>query len=266
MNDGILLFRDEAYGEHEKQRYDLALPRERADTHGLVLCVHGGAFIAGDKDTYAGEIVMWAGRGFAAAAVNYHYVSDEIHLDTLNKDLALALNAIWKKAAGCGTVLDRMLLTGESAGSHLALFYAYSMAQASPIRPVGVVEYCGSTLLTDRDLLHDVPENDRAELLKWMTGVPSRPEDREAQRRELLRYSPLSYVETGAVPTVICHGQRDGTVPFSNAKALFDALLERGVETVLLAMPEGGHQLEQPEIYEESRELFRLWAERFLRN
>ncbi len=226
--------------------------------------MHGGAGIAGDKKSYAEEIEAWAGQGFAAAAVNYHYISDEIHLDTLTEDLALALNAIWKKAAGCGTVLNRMLLTGESAGAQLALLYAYSMAHASPIRPVGVVEYCGPTLLTDRGLLQDIPENDRNQLLAWMTGVASRTETREMFRRELLRYSPMSYVEAGAVPTVICHGQRDGIVPFSNAKVLFDALLERGVETVLLAMPEAGHQLEQPEIYEESRELFRLWAERFL--
>ena len=72
MSEGILLFWDEAYGEHEKQRYDLALPRDHADRHGLILCVHGGAGIAGDKKSYAEEIEAWAGQGFAAAAVNYH--------------------------------------------------------------------------------------------------------------------------------------------------------------------------------------------------
>ena len=259
-----IFFKDEAYGEHERQKYDLALPRDCAGRHGLIVCIHGGAFLAGDKDGYAEEIEMWAEQGYAAASVNYRFISDEIHLDTLNGDIALAMNAIRKKAAECGTELDRALLTGGSAGAHLALFYAYAMADASPIRPACVVEYCGSTLLTDRDLFHDLPEEKKAEMLFWMTGISSRPEEAEALREELLRYSPISYVETGAVPTVICHGMRDGIIPFSNAKALFDALLANGTETVMLAMPEGGHELEQKEIYDESRELFRLWAKRFL--
>ncbi|MBR4186690.1 MAG: alpha/beta hydrolase [Clostridia bacterium] len=268
MKNNLRRFYDAPYGGHERQIYDLVLPEKRC-CGGLVLSIHGGAWIHGDKGYYRDELDEWAAKGYAAAAINYHYLSPDTHMDTLVHDITEALAAIKKTAAENGVTLSRALLTGASAGGHLSLLYAYAMADEAPIRPVCVVDYCGPTLLTDKELLEGTPSRyppmeQWIELYSNLTGIPFRGENREEFMPLLLKYSPLHYVNEHSVPTIICHGQRDDVVPFSNATALRDALEAHGVEYVFLPMPKAGHPLEQEEIFRESRALFELYAERFL--
>ena len=264
----MTVLKDIAYGGHERQRLDLCLPS--CDTHGLILFIHGGAWIAGDKCGYEDELQLWGGRGYAAAAMNYHYLSPEYHMDTLLCDITAALAKIKGAAAEKGFDLTGVLLTGTSAGGHLSLLYAYSMAETAPIRPACVIDYCGPTLLTDKGLLYDTPKNHPPvqqwiDIFTWLTGTDFSGENTEKILPVLDRYSPVSHITPSSVPTVICHGQKDDVVPFSNAVALRDRLESCGVEYVFLPMPQAGHGLEQKEIYEESKMLFGIYAERFLR-
>ena len=270
MSDTFVVFENAPYGEHERQRYDLVLPSENAGERGLILFIHGGSWIHGDKAAYRDDLCLWAEKGFAAAAVNYHYLAPDAHMDTLVSDIALSLSAIRRKAEAHGVKLGKALLTGSSAGGHLSLLYAYSMAGISAVRPVCVVDYCGPTLLTDEKLLFATPEHHPPmeqwiELFTNLCGIPFRPENREAILAALTRYSPVTYVSDASVPTVMVYGMKDDVVPFSNAKALRDGLDAHGIEYVFLPMPEAGHGLEQEEIYEESKVLFGMYAERFLR-
>ena len=267
MNTNARNFHDLGYGPHERQIYDLALPENCRG--GLILFLHGGAWIHGDKDFFRDELDTWQAKGYAAAAINYRYIAPDTHMDALLEDISSALAAIKAKAAQYGVTLRRVMLTGASAGAHLSLLYAYSWAQVSPIRPVCVVDYCGPTLLTDEGLLTGTPsryppEEQWTELFSNLAGVPYTGDNREELLCQLRRYSPVRYIDERTVPTVICHGQRDDVVPFSNAVALREALEAHGVEYVFLPMPKAGHMLEQEGIMRESRALFEIYADRFL--
>ena len=268
--DGILTFFDVPYGDHERQVLDLCLPADYAGRGGLVLFIHGGAWIHGDKGSNRGRLETWSAKGYAAAAINYRYLSEDTHMDALISDISGALAVIKDLAAKNGASLDRALLTGESAGGHLSLLYAYSMADASPIRPVCVVDYCGPADLTDRELLYGVPERYPPEeqwidLFSWLTGIRYDKDDPGPEfMRALKRYSPVSYVTKDTVPTVICHGQKDDIVPYAGALKLRDRLDGCGAEYVFLPMPLAGHSLDQPEIFEISAVLLETYAKRFL--
>lgn len=259
---------DAPYGKHERQRYDLMIPADYAGRHGLVLFLHGGAWIGGDKAGYREELMRWCGKGYAAASVNYHYLAPDAHMDTLVGDLSLALYVIRRKAAANGADLTRLLLTGISAGGHLSLLYAYARTESSPIRPVCVVDYAGPALLTDEGLLygtpaHYPPAEKWIELYSNLTGIPMTEENMEAILPRLRRYSPVCHVRPSSPPTLICHGMEDDVVPYSNATALRDALEKCGVEYVFMPMPKTGHSLDSP-VYAESLLLFDAWAKRFL--
>ncbi len=267
MNGPIRTFYDLRYGDHERQIYDLALPESCGG--GLIFFLHGGAWIHGDKGAYRDELVPWCEKGYAAAAINYHYLAPDAHMDTLLDDITASLAAIREKAAQHGVTLCRALFTGASAGGHLSLLYAYSRAENAPIRPACVVDYCGPTLLTDEELLTGTPARyppaeQWIELFSNLTGIPYTGDNREEILPHLLRYSPVTYVGAHTVPTVICHGQLDDVVPFSNAAALRDALEANGVEYAFLPMPKAGHGLEQEGILRESRALFEIYPARVL--
>lgn len=271
MNHSPIDIIDAPYGAHERQRFDLLIPADYEKRHGLILFIHGGAWIGGDKAGYLEELEVWREKGYAAASINYHYIAPDAPMGTLVSDMILALYAIRRKAAVHGADLCRVLLTGISAGGHLSLLYAYSMADISPITPACVVDYSGPTLLDDPDLLYGTPkryppEEKWIDLYSNLTGIPFSTEpgaDLERNLVELCRWSPVTYVTKNSPPTIIVHGQRDDVVPYSNATALRDALEKNGVEYVFMPMPDMGHSLESP-VYGESRLLFAAYAERFL--
>ena len=269
MEEKDLVFIDERYGDHERHTFDLTIPAGYGDWHGLILFIHGGAWIAGSKDGYRDELEKWRARGYAAAAINYRYISEDVHMDGLLDDIGAAVAAIRKLALDHGVSLERMLLTGASAGGHLSLLYAYANADVSPIRPVGVIDYCGPAWLADDNLLYGTPEHyppqeKWTELFSNVIGFPATKEEEARAKEALMKYSPVKYVTPDTVPTIICHGQKDDVVPFTNAVALRDALEKNGVEYVFLPMPLAGHPLEQREIMEESEALFEFYAKRFL--
>jgi dipeptidyl aminopeptidase/acylaminoacyl peptidase len=60
---------------------------------------------------------------------------------------------------------------------------------------------------------------------------------------ELWNRSPLKYVERIKTPLLIHHCEQDYRCPIEQGEQLFTALRELGVDTVLVAVPEEGHEL-----------------------
>ena len=74
-------FFDLSYGTHERQVVDLFVPENASGDLGLVLFIHGGAWIQGDKESYKGGMEYGATNlGIATASVNYRYISDDVDL------------------------------------------------------------------------------------------------------------------------------------------------------------------------------------------
>ena len=196
-----------------------------------------------------------ASLGYAAGAINYRYLSDTVHMDGLMADVAAALGKMKELAAGQGMQLDKVLLTGSSAGAHMSLLYAYRYAASSPVRPAAVVSFCGPTDLCDPAFIEQNELGDTAGIIGLMNqlcGVTISEADyynhtgQYDQWIEALRaYSPLTYVNAQTVPTVLGHGCKDTVVPFSNAEALNAALETNGVTHVFVEFPNSGHGLDK---------------------
>ena len=246
---------DYAYGSESRQRFDLALPENASGEKGLILFIHGGAWIAGNKNDYRDAINYASSLGYAAAALNYRYLSDTVHMDKLMEDVASALAKIKSLAAERGVQLNKVLLTGTSAGAHMSLLYAYHYAPASAIRPVAVVSNCGPTDLCDPAFIEQNELGNRKtmiDLMNKVTGVTISEADYsnhsgqyDAWLAALRAYSPLTYVTAQTVPTVLGHGQKDTVVPYANATALDAALTQQGVRHDFVVFPNSGHALDQ---------------------
>ena len=60
----------------------------------------------------------------------------------------------------------------------------------------------------------------------------------------LKQASPINYITESSVPTLICHGEKDDIVPYSNALTLKNKLDSVGVRYNLVTFPNSGHGLE----------------------
>ena len=260
-------FENVSYGTHERHTLNLYIPADK-ESVGLVLMIHGGAWIGGDKADYAGEVERVLGMGYAVASVNYRYISDDVDLIDVTDDIQLAVAKIKELSEKRGVEINKMVLTGVSAGGHLAMLYAYSRDDVSAIKPVAVLNYCGPTDLSDDAYYFDNGLGDGeyvAQVLSWACGYKHTFATREEAKEALFNVSPLKYVDENTVPTVINHGVKDNIVPFSNAVSLRDKFDTLGVTYVFNAYPNSGHGLnEDAENTDKSYELYSEYLETYL--
>ena len=259
-------FENVSYGTHERHTLNLYIPADK-ESVGLVLMIHGGAWIGGDKADYAGEVERVLGMGYAVASVNYRYISDDVDLIDVTDDIQLAVAKIKELSEKRGIEINKMVLTGVSAGGHLAMLYAYSRDDDSAIKPVAVLNYCGPTDLSDDAYYFDNGLGDGeyvAQVLSWACGYKHTFATREEAKEALWNVSPLKYVDENTVPTVINHGVKDNIVPFSNAVSLRDKFDTLGVTYVFNAYPNSGHGLnEDAENTDKSYELYSEYLETY---
>ena len=236
-------FENVKYGDHERQVLDLYIPEDAEGTMGLVLMIHGGAWVAGDKESYRENCKTIAkDYGCAAATINYRYLSETVTMNDILDDITAATAKIRAVGEANGVIIDKMILTGMSAGGHLSLLYSYSRAGEAAIRPVAVVNQCGPADFTDKNFLNSSLGADNIYMLfSWATGTEITADNMEGNP-DLLAVSPVTYAAT-AVPTVTAHGVKDSIVPFSNATALDNALKNAGVRHDFIPYPNSDHDL-----------------------
>jgi acetyl esterase/lipase len=101
---------DLAYGERERNRFDLFLPETK--TKGLVVFVHGGYWLRLDKSFWSHLAAGPLGNGYAVAMPSYTLCPD-IRISGIVTEVAAAIDA-------AAAVIDGpLMLTGHSAGGHL---------------------------------------------------------------------------------------------------------------------------------------------------
>ncbi len=263
-------FFDLSYGTHERQVVDLFVPENASGDLGLVLFIHGGAWIQGDKESYKGGMEYGATNlGIATASVNYRYISDDVDLLDVLDDIDAALAKVKAKGAEVGVNINKVLLTGDSAGGHLSLLYAYARKKTAPIAPVAVISNSGPTDLYDDNFYHNNALGNEAvisDLMSKACGQRFAYEAKESAKAALYSVSPISYVSSDCVPTVINHGTADTIVPFSNAQTLDALLTQHGVEHVLNVYDGADHDLGKDEdAKDRADELLFGYIDRFLK-
>ena len=261
------------YGSHERHTFDLYIPKDKKVV-GMVLMIHGGAWIGGSKEGYRPWLEEFAAKGYAAAAVNYRYICDTVDLDDIMDDIEQAVAFMKEIADSHGIEISGFLSTGGSAGGHLALHYAYSRADSSAIPPKAVVSDCGPTDLSDEYYYYneDLQKNNAlgdeeyvAQILGWACGYKHTYATRAEAKDALKFVSPIYYVNENTVPTVINHGMVDDIVPYRNAVDLDAKLTEYGIEHVLNPYPNSGHGLDaDPENMAYAEQLLQEYVVRYL--
>jgi len=130
---------DYAYGQDsERQKFDYWQARSEEPTP-VVLLIHGGGWMNGDKSTYRGNAIQpYLDAGVSVAAINYRFILQamEQKVDPPVKacvyDAARALQTIRAKAKEWNVDPQRIGATGGSAGACTSLWLALHDDLADP--------------------------------------------------------------------------------------------------------------------------------------
>lgn len=123
--EGIQRFDNLLYGENEKwQILDVYRPKTEEKTKLPVLVsVHGGAWVYGDKEAYQFYCMSLASLGFAV--VNFTYrLAPEYKFPASLIDTNLVMTWIIKNQGRYGLDTEHIFAVGDSAGAHLLTMYA----------------------------------------------------------------------------------------------------------------------------------------------
>jgi acetyl esterase/lipase len=224
-------------------KLDVYHPREAKDPTPVVLMIHGGGWVTSSKDDYVLTAGPYLAMGFAV--VNIEYRLGKVSLaPAAVEDCLCALRWIGLHAKEYNFNLDQVIVTGPSAGGHLALTtglipasagFANECAHMGDVKEpwlhvAAIINLFG---ITDVGDLLQGP-NLRTYAVAWMGS--------QTGREDLARrLSPLTYVRPGVPPVLTIHGDADPVVPYSHAVRLQDALTHAGVRNQLLTIPGGGH-------------------------
>lgn len=221
------------------QSLDLYLPSEGDGPFPVIVSIHGGAFMAGDKrDDQVTPMLAGLARGYAVASLNYR-LSGEARFPALIHDAKAAIR--WLRARAGAYQLDpaRFAAWGGSAGGYLALMVGLTanrpdLADLSLGAPdescavQAVVDWFGPTdflkmdsQLTESGLApapgeeHSGPRSPESLLLgRTITDAPGL----------VARANPETYVHPAAPPTLIQHGLRDPIVPHQQSIGIAETL------------------------------------------
>lgn len=121
--DNIKRYDDIAYGEYGRYNLlDIYHKKDVTSPQKTIIDIHGGGWTYGDKDVYRHYCMDMAQRGFTV--VNFSYrLSPEDPYPAALEDINAAFTWVAENAAAYNIDLDKICVTGDSAGAQLASQY-----------------------------------------------------------------------------------------------------------------------------------------------
>ncbi|MEV7567093.1 alpha/beta hydrolase [Streptomyces tanashiensis] len=239
-----------AYGDHPDQVVDFYAPRDGRTRAPLVVALHGGAWRAPyDRQHLTPFVDFLARRGFAVANVEYRRGPGLPHQggtapvagrwpETFD-DVAAALDAVPDLAAVHLPQADprRTVLTGHSAGGHLALWAAarHVLPAGSPWRLPAPPELRGVVALAP------IAHFGRAVELGVCGGAVTELLGGASSYEERAPFADPSVLLPTGIATTVVQGREDTDVPFEVAEAYAEAAAKAGEEVGLTLLEGIGH-------------------------
>jgi len=246
---GVSLHRHVAYGAAGKRNLlDIYQPTEpRAEGFPVLLQVHGGAWMIGEKEQQALPLMYhMAERGWVCVAINYR-LSPQDAMPAHIIDVKRAIAWIRENIATYSGNPDFIAITGGSAGGHLS-----SLAALTPNRAEwqpgfesvdttlqAAVPFYGVYDFLDRENIR--PQMSMDDILSERVMQIARADDPELWDS----CSPLSHVCEHAPPMFVVHGTHDSLVWVEEARVFVSALQAVSRQPVAYAeLPGAQHAFE----------------------
>lgn len=234
LPDTVTMEANISYDRYPETRLDIVRPK--APSKGKrpgVLVIHGGGRTGGSKESQLVPICLrYVEQGFVCANVEYRLAKSATAPAAVS-DALKAAQWFHDHARKYNVDSKRIVVTGGSAGGHLALMVGLASRKAK-LGPRGnvraVVNFYGITDVADQL----GGPNERKYAVTWL------PE--QAGRLALARrVSPMNYVRKKVPPILTLHGDSDPTVPYEHGVTLTKALRDAGAQAELVSVPQGKH-------------------------
>jgi dipeptidyl aminopeptidase/acylaminoacyl peptidase len=238
--------KDVAYGADKEQTMDIYLSvdaKKLKDKNYTVVFLHGGGYYISDKSREERYIQPYLKKGMNVVNMNYR-IKRGIPIAT--EDLTYALNYLKATNSTNHLNLGRVLLTGFSAGAHIASMVAVTANDAAyphkldeGIKIAAVINFSGP--VDGLDVVEKVFMSNEVPIMKEI-GNSLFVESMEYAPKEFIKkYEPITYFDKNDPPFFVWHGAKDDQVPASTFEKFVDLLNQDKQKNEVMYLPEGLH-------------------------
>ena len=173
-------------------------------------------------------------KGFAVVSIDYRtYNDDKVLMRDIIDDCYDVLRYVSNNHNELGVDRKRIVLSGHSAGGHLALMLAYTAKTLIPeVHILCAAVMSAPTVLSFKNNLP------RTHFLDTIDDIFESEEQKE-------KFSPYNYVSRDCPPTFLSAGTSDWLVFSNSSELLYDKLKENNVKCELVLSVCGGHCFEK---------------------
>ena len=215
-----------AYGDGARQKLDIYLPKQNADSGSAVLIFfHGGSWRDGEREGYGFLGRAFAARGFVTVIADYRK-APSVRFPAFVQDTASAIAWVHANIVKYDGDADRIFVMGHSAGAHIAMMTALDpqWLAANNLAPDVIKGVIG--LAGPYDFLPLTTDSSKFALGQW-------PDLKETQ--------PITYARGDAPPLLLLTGDKDTVVKPRNSKILSEAIQALGGQQQLRIYPDVDH-------------------------
>ena len=120
--DDVTRVENISYGPYKENLLDVYRPKDAQGDLPVIVSVHGGGWVYGDKELYSHYCVSLAQRGFVV--VNFTYrLSPKSKFPCHLEDTTMVFEWVLKNASQYGVDKDNIFAVGDSAGGHILALY-----------------------------------------------------------------------------------------------------------------------------------------------
>lgn len=227
-------------------KLDIWYPRDVSTPTPTLVYFHGGGWIFGAKEGAVYQFLPFLEKGWRVVNVEYRMAGNSLAPAAV-EDSRCALRWVLRNAKQWNFDTSKIVLSGQSAGGHLALI-AGMLPKGTELdnrcygdedlKVAAIINWYGISDVND--IIQG--KNLKNYAVMWMG---SQPYAAEIARK----VSPLSHVRANLPPVLTIHGDKDDVVPYSHATRLKDGLDKAKVSNKLITVKGGGHGMFQPADY-----------------
>lgn len=226
-------------------KLDLYRRRDVTTPQPTLIFYHGGGWVGGTKENAVMSIVPWLEMGWNVVNVEYR-MARVAQAPAAAEDAQCALRFVVSQAKTYNVDTSRIVLSGESAGGHLALLAGMAPPSAGFTTACAGGGFAGNEVAVPKVAgiinwygITDVAEmldgaNARSYAVQWVGGMAGR----DAVAKGV---SPMTYVRADLPPILSIQGDADPIVPYSQNVKFRDAVAKAGAKIELFTVPGGGH-------------------------
>lgn len=233
-----LILQDVHYGSDSLQTMDIYLTENRTVETPLVVLVHGGGWMAGDKKDAGFMKDACFANEINVVNINYRLGTPDIpgiHYKEMMADIDSAMSYVLDHASEWNIRKSKYIFWGGSAGAHLSLLYAYNYDTRDII---SLVITLGAPTRFDAESMKGAKPGDIQGLLPLITGKPWN-NDPELLDEAYKDASP--YFGKNLKPSFLIHGEKDDIVPKQQSIMMSELLKQKNIVDTLVILPNGGH-------------------------